>query len=80
VPLLGDIPFLGVLFKNEEEEVKNSVLTIFITPRLLKPGQKTPEWLQIDPDDHKIVPIMKNTLSPSNNGHNRKTPQLEDDE
>ena len=80
VPLLGDLPFLGVLFKNEEEQVQNSVLTIFITPRLLKPGQKAPEWPQLDPDEHRIVPIMKNTLSPSNNGNNHKKRQLEDDE
>ncbi|MHC4639820.1 MAG: type II secretion system protein GspD, partial [Planctomycetota bacterium] len=69
VPLLSDLPLVGGLFRNEEEEVKNSVLTIFITPQLLKPEEGEPGWIQLDPNDHKIVPIMKNKLSPTNGNH-----------
>lgn len=64
VPLLGDIPIIGGLFKHEEKETKHSVLTIFITPHSLKPGQATPKWPQLDKQEHKIIPIMENT-----NGH-----------
>lgn len=71
VPLLGDLPLLGGLFRNEEEQVKNSVLTIFITPQLLKPDEVEHEWIQLDPNDHKIVPIMKNKLSPTNGNYKR---------
>ncbi|HUL42453.1 MAG TPA: type IV pilus secretin PilQ [Burkholderiales bacterium] len=36
VPLLGDIPVLGVLFKNTSTQDNRSELLIFITPRILK--------------------------------------------
>ncbi|MFP4172759.1 MAG: secretin N-terminal domain-containing protein [Candidatus Hydrogenedentota bacterium] len=35
VPLLGDIPFLGNLFKNTEGEHRETDLLIFITPRIV---------------------------------------------
>jgi type IV pilus assembly protein PilQ len=35
VPLLGDIPLLGRLFMDTEEEVKTNELIIFITPRII---------------------------------------------
>jgi type IV pilus assembly protein PilQ len=39
VPLLGDIPILGYLFRFEGESVINSELVVFITPRLVEePG------------------------------------------
>ena len=59
VPLLGDLPILGGLFKHEETEIKNSVLTIFITPHVLRPGEPVPEWPQLDSEEHKLVPIME---------------------
>jgi len=36
VPLLGDIPYLGVLFKNTTVRDNKNELLIFITPRILK--------------------------------------------
>ena len=59
VPILGDLPLISPLFKREEEEVKSSVLTIFITPHVMQNNNHTPEWPQLNPEDHKIVPIMK---------------------
>jgi type II secretory pathway component GspD/PulD (secretin) len=39
IPLLGDIPILGYLFRYEGESVINSELVVFITPRLVEePG------------------------------------------
>jgi len=35
-PLLGDIPFLGRLFKNTTQQDEKSELLIFITPKLIK--------------------------------------------
>lgn len=35
VPLLGDIPYLGRLFRREEREVDKRELLIFITPRIM---------------------------------------------
>lgn len=58
VPILGDIPIIDMLFKKEESEIRNSVLTIFITPQILRSDNLTPDWPQINPEDHKLVPIM----------------------
>jgi type II secretory pathway component GspD/PulD (secretin) len=35
VPLLGDIPILGMLFRFEGEERRSSELVVFITPRII---------------------------------------------
>lgn len=36
IPLLGDLPLIGILFKFEGEETVNSELVVFITPRLIE--------------------------------------------
>ena len=59
VPILGDLPLVGALFKHEEMETEHSVLTIFITPHILEPNGPAPEWPQLNPEEHKLVPIMK---------------------
>jgi type IV pilus assembly protein PilQ len=38
VPWLGDIPGLGVLFKNKSKTNNKDELLIFITPRILREG------------------------------------------
>jgi len=35
IPLLGDIPLLGLLFRFEGEDVTNSEIVVFITPRII---------------------------------------------
>ena len=37
VPLLGDLPILGVLFKQQEYSQKEKEIAIVVTPRLVKP-------------------------------------------
>lgn len=39
VPILGDIPLLKYFFRNTETSIKNSELSIFITPHILKTNQ-----------------------------------------
>jgi Flp pilus assembly secretin CpaC len=58
VPILGDIPIIGVLFRKTQKATRNSVLTLFITPHVLLPYAPTPDWPQLDANDHKIQPIM----------------------
>jgi type IV pilus assembly protein PilQ len=36
IPLLGDIPVLGALFRFEGEDITNSELVVFITPRIVE--------------------------------------------
>jgi len=62
VPILGDLPLIGPLFRHEEKDVTNSVLTIFITPQVLNTDNLVPEWPQLNPDDHSFVPIMKKNI------------------
>jgi Flp pilus assembly secretin CpaC len=62
VPILGDLPLISPLFKREEKEVRNTVLTIFITPQVMSPDNPVPEWPQVNPEDHRLVPIMSNDL------------------
>ena len=40
IPLLGDIPLIGRLFKNEGERSEKQNLLIFVTARLVNPGGK----------------------------------------
>jgi type IV pilus assembly protein PilQ len=40
VPFLGNIPFLGYLFKKESKALDKSELLIFLTPRVLKPVKR----------------------------------------
>ncbi|MCP4707986.1 MAG: hypothetical protein GY869_05130 [Planctomycetes bacterium] len=58
VPILGDIPLLGFLFKKEETEIRHSVLTIFITPRVMTDDNPRPEWTTSNPDDFVRSPII----------------------
>lgn len=41
VPLLGDIPVLGWLFKNKSRQVEKVNMLFFLTPRILAPYEKT---------------------------------------
>ncbi len=59
VPCLGDIPFLGRLFRHDETATKHSVLTIFITPHVLRRGEPVPEWPELNGEGHTLVPIME---------------------
>lgn len=59
VPLLGDLPFIGHAFRKTKKETRNSVLTLFVTPHVLKDDGQAPDWPQLDSDDHVIKPIMQ---------------------
>lgn len=41
VPLLGDMPFLGYLFKSKKDTVDKSELLIFISPTIISPDEST---------------------------------------
>jgi type II secretory pathway component GspD/PulD (secretin) len=42
VPILGDIPFLGVPFRRSEIEDKNTEIIVFITPRIVREDEPLP--------------------------------------
>ena len=55
VPLLGDLPILGNLFKKTEKETRSTVLTLFITPHIMREGGKAPPWPEVDLENGKRV-------------------------
>lgn len=64
-PILGNIPFLGKLFRKTKRETHHSVLTILITPHVM--GQETPpptlpdpNWPKYEMNDTYKTPIMSN--------------------
>ena len=65
IPLLGDLPILGWLFKHEQKDIKQSVLTLFITPHVLREGQPAPLWPEVDLEDgHRIPSSDPNQAKP----------------
>jgi type II secretory pathway component GspD/PulD (secretin) len=58
VPILGDLPLISPLFKREEEAVRNTVLTIFITPQVMTEDNPSPDWPDVNIEDHELVPII----------------------
>lgn len=40
IPLLGDIPILGALFRSTQDDLKEKELVFFITPKIIKPMAK----------------------------------------
>jgi type IV pilus assembly protein PilQ len=58
VPVLGDLPLVGNLFKNTKNGTKNSVFTLFVTPHLLLENGDVPDWPQVNGQDHALKPIM----------------------
>lgn len=67
IPLLGDIPILGALFRSTQDDLKQKELVFFITPKIIKPmaaGTKTelPTDKPVSPElekDLKWIPGVK---------------------
>ena len=59
VPLLSDIPFLGTLFRRQEKKVSHTVLTLFITPHVLRDGAPVPPWPDVNSEQSEFHPIME---------------------
>ena len=61
VPLLGDLPLLGGLFRFEGESTTNSELVIFITPHLINEPRLTPGEQRMLDDMDFTIPRMPET-------------------
>jgi len=60
IPLLGDIPILGALFRSTQDDLKEKELVFFITPKIVKPtapGVKTKL-----PTDNILTPEQEEEL------------------
>ncbi len=58
IPLLGDIPILGALFRSREYQKSETELVIIVTPKLVKPLRKDqivlPTDYYVEPNDFQI--------------------------
>ncbi len=61
VPLLGDLPLLGGMFRFEGESTTNSELVIFITPHLINEPALTPEEQRMLDDTIFVSPRTPET-------------------
>jgi len=65
VPLLGDIPVAGILFRNTSEKVVNRELVVFLTPKVVSELALTPtEQAQLE-DAHKQLeaePVVEDRI------------------
>jgi type IV pilus assembly protein PilQ len=61
VPLLGDIPIIGMLFRFEGEERRSSELVVFITPRLIEESVLTEAEAEYLEATEFIGPILPQT-------------------
>lgn len=63
IPMLGDIPILGALFRSTQNDIREKELVFFITPQIVKataPGIETelPTDEELDPDEAKELDWM----------------------
>ena len=80
VPLLGDIPYLGVAFRSETKESDKENLLIFITPTILQDTDfhpTTTDFLQAQPQKRKES-LNPNSVWDSSKPHNWSDPENTD--
>ena len=47
VPLLGDLPFLGFAFRNENKSIEKTEIVIFLTPRIISGDIQSQETISL---------------------------------
>jgi pilus assembly protein CpaC len=72
VPLLGDIPLLGTLFRRTEKQSENTELMVFIRPTLVNASTKVPEL----PTDRVVPPSQKELFLDGKLQGSRVKPQV----
>lgn len=53
IPLLGDIPILGALFRSTQDDIKEKELVFFVTPKIVKPANTGDESRFVVKDGQK---------------------------
>lgn len=60
IPLIGDIPILGALFRTTQDDLKEKELVFFITPKIIKPMAR--DQKPALPTDRKLTPAEEDEL------------------
>lgn len=58
VPLLGDVPLIGLAFRNKTEELKKTELVILLTPHVLTGGVSYTDFAELSPKDGAKVKMV----------------------
>jgi len=61
IPLLGDLPLLGALFRFEGESTSNSELVVFITPQIIVNPELTKDEQRYLADSVYVSPNLPET-------------------
>jgi len=80
VPILGDIPYLGAVFRSETKSADKKNLLIFITPTILQDADfhpTTTDFLNAQPEKRKET-LDPNSVWDSAKPHNWANPQNTD--
>jgi general secretion pathway protein D len=59
VPVLGDLPFFGRLFRSESNKTEKKNLMIFVTPRIIDPAGNPVHTMANLPYDPNVIPPQK---------------------
>ena len=59
IPLLGDIPILGALFRSEDLRQNRTELLVLVTPYLVRPSRNAPELPTGEPGDWEWFRYMR---------------------
>lgn len=59
IPILGDIPFLGVAFRNQIEEYNVTELVILLTPHIMSGENPYTEFSEVRPKDGAVAKMTK---------------------
>ena len=57
IPLLGDLPLIGALFRNTQEIVKKSELLVFLSPHIYK-NEPPSEEQMVKFDELRNAPML----------------------
>jgi len=62
IPFLGDIPFLGIAFRNKSKELKKTELVILLTPHIMSGSTSYTDVSEIKPKDGAVVKMVKGDI------------------
>ncbi len=68
VPLLGDIPILGALFRSKEMRQNRSELLVLVTPRIVRPTDEVVEVPTGEPEDWDWDESLKDPVESEDGG------------
>jgi type II secretory pathway component GspD/PulD (secretin) len=58
VPVLGDLPFLGRLFRSESDETRKKNLMVFVTPTIIDPAGNRKHTDDELPFTQSLIPVQ----------------------